>query len=78
MWQQILISLIFSAISYLLSPKAKPQAPTAAKLGDFDIPRASEGDEIGKVYGTVWIAAPQVAWYGDFKSTPIKSKGGKK
>lgn len=76
MWTNLLIGLVFTAISYLLQPK--PEGPKAATLDDFNVPRSSEGDEIGKVYGTVWINSPQIAWFGDFKSTPIKSSGDKK
>ncbi|MCV2877617.1 hypothetical protein OE699_02025 [Sedimentimonas flavescens] len=70
------ISAVFSYVVYLLTPKQKP--PKAATLDDFDIPRAEEGDEIGKVYGTVWIKSPQIACYGDLKSVAIKEKTGKK
>lgn len=76
MWANLLISLVFSYISFLLTPK--PEAPKAATLDDFNLPRANEGDVIGKPYGTVWIRSPQIAWYGDFKSTAIKSDGSKK
>lgn len=72
----ILIGLAFSVVAALLRPK--PQAPAAGTLGDFDIPRAEEGAEIGKVYGTVRIKSPQVADFGDFGTVPIKSKQGKK
>ena len=76
MFLNLLIGLLFSAISYLLTPK--PKGPSPASLDDFNIPKAIEGDEIGKAYGTVWVKSPHIAWYGDFGTTPIKSSGGKK
>jgi hypothetical protein len=70
------IGLLFSWISFLLTPKPKP--PKAASLEDFGIPKADEGDEIGKVFGTVVIRSPSVAWYGGLRTKAIKQKAGKK
>ena len=72
----LLISLAFSLIAALLAPK--PKAPPAAKLEDFDIPKASEGAELGKIFGTPTQRNPHVAWYGDLRTVAIKEKGGKK
>ncbi|WP_212525845.1 vWA domain-containing protein [Actibacterium sp. MT2.3-13A] len=74
MWTNLIIGLIFTAISYLLTPK--PKGPKPGTLDDFGIPRAAEGDEIGKIYGTVWIKSPQVAWYGDLRTEKIRKGGG--
>ena len=74
--QFLLRGLLFFFISVLLRPK--PPTPKPATLDDLNVPRASEGDEVGKVYGTVWIKSPQVVWYGDLLSTPITSRSGKK
>lgn len=70
------IGILFSWISFLLSPT--PKAPKAGTLEDVNLPIARQGQEIGKIYGTVWIKAPHVAWYGDFKARAIRSKQGKK
>ncbi len=70
------IGLVFSWIAFLLRPK--PEPPKAATIKDVKIPIADQGTEIPKIYGTVWIKAPLVAWYGDFKTRPVKSKQGKK
>lgn len=72
----LLISLAFSYVAYLLSPKPKPPKP--ATLDDFDIPKADEGQAIGKVFGTVLIRDATVHWYGDLKTKAIKQKSGKK
>jgi hypothetical protein len=72
----LILGVVAAVISALLAPR--PPAPKPADLDDFDIPRAEEGVEIGIAYGSPWIKSAQVAWFGDFKSSPIKSSGGKK
>lgn len=79
MWNfvvQLAIIIISNIVSAALAPKPKPPKPAA--LGDFDAPTAEEGRPIPVVFGTVWCKGPNVLWYGDLKSTAIKSKGGKK
>jgi hypothetical protein len=73
---QLLIGLFLSFVGALFAPKPKPPKP--GKLEDFAIPKATEGDVIGKVFGTVMIEDASVGWYGDLKTTAIKSKSGKK
>lgn len=73
---QIVVGLALSWISALLAPK--PEAPKASTLDDFNIPKADEGSEIGKVFGTVTIRAPHVAAYGDLRTEAIRSDAGKK
>ena len=73
---QIGIMIVSALLSYALAPKPKPPKP--ASITDFDIPTAEEGREIPVVFGTVWITGPNVLWYGDLRSEPIKKKGGKK
>lgn len=70
------VSLIFSVLSYLLTPQPKP--PTAPVAEKFDIPNAEQGQVIPKIYGTVWQKSPIVAWYGDTAAYPIVEKPSKK
>ena len=70
----VLVAALF--ISTALAPK--PPQPKPAALEDFDVPVAEEGRPIPVVFGTVTITGPNVMWYGDLRSTPIQSKGGKK
>lgn len=73
---ELLIWFASALAVYLLRPKPKqPNIPVAGKV---DVPKTQEGDEIGKVFGTVWITDPQVVWYGDFRSEEITSNAGKK
>lgn len=72
MWQ-IFLWVVTSLISYALTPKPKAPAP-----GKVEIPSAEEGRKIGVLFGGRWIRNPHVFWWGDVRTTPIKSKGGKK
>ncbi|WP_246149893.1 hypothetical protein [Arenimonas fontis] len=75
-WVQLAVMIVSAIISYALAPK--PPSPKPAALADFDAPTAEEGRPIPVVFGTVWIKGPNVLWYGDLRSVPIKKKGGKK
>jgi hypothetical protein len=63
-------------ISTALAPK--PPQPKPPALEDFSVPTAEEGRPVPVVFGEVWITGPNVLWYGDLRSTPIRKKGGKK
>lgn len=73
---QIAIMIVSSLISAALAPKPKPPKP--ASITDFELPTAEEGREIPVVFGEVWITGPNVLWYGDLTSKPIKKKAKKK
>lgn len=75
LWVQLAIMVVSAIISYALAPK--PPQPKPAALEDFDLPTAEEGRAIPVVFGTVWLKGPNVLWYGDLRSEPIR-KGGKK
>lgn len=75
MWNFVLW-IVTSLLSYLLQPK--PEQPKPASLSDFDLPTAEEGRPIPVVFGTVTIRGPNVIWYGDLGTSPIKTKSGKK
>lgn len=65
--------------SYVLSAATmKRQEPKAATLDDFDVPQVADGTPQAVVFGEGWIDGWQVLWYGRFRTTKIKSKGGKK
>lgn len=72
----IIILVASVLISTALAPK--PPQPKPAALEDFSVPTAEEGRPIPVVFGEVWITGPNVLWYGDLRSTPIRKKGGKK
>ncbi len=68
--------VLWQAIAWVLTPK--PKAPKAATIDELNIPRTTEGDEIGIGFGTYLRKSPQVAWFGDMKTKAIKDSGGKK
>ena len=75
-FSQIFLFIIATIIQTLLAPK--PVKPKPAALSDFDVPTADAGRPIPVVFGTVLVKGPNVVWFGDLRSTPIKSGGGKK
>ncbi len=76
MWVQLILLVVSYIVSAALAPK--PPKPKSAALEDFDIPLAEQGRPIPVVFGTMLISGPNVLWYGDLRTTPIKSSGGKK
>lgn len=75
-WIQIAILIVSLVVSYALAPKQT--IPPPAALVDFSVPTAEEGRPIPVVLGEEIITGSNVLHYGDLRSTPIKSKGGKK
>lgn len=75
-WVQIAVWVVMTYLSYVLAPK--PQDAVAGNLDDGNVPIAEEGVEIPVVFGTRDISGANVVWYGDVRTTPIKSSGGKK
>lgn len=72
MWQ-IFWWVVTTIISYALQPK-----PPTPQPGKVEIPTVEEGRKIGILFGSRWIKGPHAFWWGDVRTTPIKSKGGKK
>lgn len=73
---QLFLLVVSYFISAALAPK--PPQPKPAALEDFDIPMAEQGRPIPVVFGTVLLTGANVLWYGDLRTTPIQTKGGKK
>lgn len=76
MWPFIAGLVIALAATYALTPKPQSQPP--AGLNEIDLPTAEEGREIPVLFGCRRIRSANVVWYGDLKTKPIKSSGGKK
>lgn len=73
---QAVIMIVAIIIAVALAPK--PPQPKPAALADFDAPTAEEGKPYCKVFGEAIVRDPNVLWYGDLSSEPIRKKGGKK
>lgn len=58
----------------LIAPKQKTKP---ASLDDFDIPQVDDGTPHAVVFGDCWLEGWQVLWFGNLRTTKIKS-GGKK
>jgi len=60
------------ALSYALRPKMKVTHARPATAAEFQVPTAEEGREVPVLFGTRRITGPNVVWWGDLASTPIK------
>lgn len=76
---QLVIMVAMIVISYVITALTTkpPQSAPPAQFGDFQFPQAPEGTAQIIVFGDVWISDWAVLWYGNYQTTPIKSKGGK-
>lgn len=77
---QFLFALGMLLASYVITAmmQPKPTKPKPAALGDFDFPQLDEGTPQIVIFGDRWISAWTVLWYGNLRTTAIKSGGGKK
>lgn len=76
-WWMVLYWIATIALTAYSLRSPKTQAPSPSTLEEFDVPQAKNGALIPVAFGTVDIAAPNVLWYGDLLTEPVKQKGGK-
>ena len=76
MWPFFIGLVIALAASFILAPK--PQSQPSPLLDDIQFPQASASLEIPVLFGCREMRSPNVLWYGNLKTTAIKTKGGKK
>ncbi len=69
------IFIIAVALAIALAPGLPSQKP--ATLDEFQIPTAEPGRPVPVVFGTYVVKSPNVVWYGDLASEPVKSSSGK-
>lgn len=74
MWLAIAIIATF-LLSMAFMPKTKREELRASTIEDLDFPRASFGDAIPMVWGTVKQKSPILLWYGGFEVGPISTNG---
>lgn len=67
--------VISSVLTILITPR--PQSPTASALADFDFPQVDEGTPQMVTFGDVWTDGWMVLFYGNLRTTKVKSKGKK-
>ena len=75
-WVYALYFVVALVISYSLTPK--PQNAKPAGLEEIQAPTAEVGREIPVLFGTRDLTGPNVVWYGDLRTVPVKKSGGKK
>lgn len=71
-WDDLIVALIFIALSFILRPQPKKQKPAAAQQQDN--PTAAAGRTIPVVFGTITIKDPNILWYGDKTTQQVKVK----
>lgn len=72
-----LIQLVIQLILYfILASTQKQKKPDAAKLEDLSVPEVSEVKSIAIGYGTYKQKSPNLIWYGNLSTRPIKVDGG--
>lgn len=74
-----MIYLVYAAIVVVLAFALQPKPPgqTPPSLSEIDVPTASQGKPVPKVFGQRIVQSPNVVWYGDLGYNKIKSSGGK-
>lgn len=75
-WVGAVLFIIALVVAYTMQPKPETRPP--AGLDEIQAPTAEVGREIPVLFGTRKMDGPNVVWYGDLRTVPIKSKGGKK
>lgn len=74
-WIYIIMMVISIAVSLAARPKSQNQKPPA--VAEFTVPTAQEGIDIQVLHGENWVEDPNVLFFGNLRTTPIKAKGGK-
>jgi len=75
-WSALVMLVASMLISAALAPKQQPPKPAAFE--DIDFPHAEDGTPQCVGFGDFWIPDWCVLAVGNYRTTPIKSSGGKK
>lgn len=77
---QFVVWFVLMVASYFISQATakRPQQPDPAKFSDFNFPQATEGTPQAVVFGDCWCSDWTVVGLGNFRTSPVKSGGGKK
>lgn len=74
----IAVALLVSAVSFLVSelirPKPDIENARPADSGDFRVTTATEGRKVPLIWGTVLMDGPNIVWWGNITSIPIRKK----
>lgn len=75
MFAYVAVFIVGLLYAYAAAPKNKNQK---IEQDSFEAPTAEEGKVIPVLFGTRDIKSPNIIWYGDVSTTPVKKRGGKK
>lgn len=73
MWAVVAV-VMFAISLYSMSLAPKPQNAKPAGLSEFTVPTAEVGRDIPVLFGRRKFEAPNVVYYGDLRSYPVKKK----
>lgn len=75
-YEVLIINLLLMLASVALSMSAAQKVTSLnhPEAGKLDVPTAEEGIPVSVVFGTVLIKKPNCVWYGDSKTTEIRSE----
>lgn len=76
MWQFLAAVAVSLVATFVLRPR--PPSTPAPSFTDVQVPTAEDGRPMAVVFGCRVVRGPNVIDYGDFRTTPIRVKGGKK
>ncbi len=69
----ILMFVISVALSFALRPK--PPAVNPQSMDAQSMPVAEIGKPVPVVFGQVWVRGSNILWYGNLRTSAIKSGG---
>ncbi|MFL0802459.1 MAG: hypothetical protein K6L81_01990 [Agarilytica sp.] len=72
---QLVISLVIAYVAARAQPG--PPSPDPAVEDDVRVPTAKSGKPIPVIFGEELIENPNVVWWGDLDSKPVKTQSGK-
>ena len=75
-WYYVGTVVISYAVAVITAPSV--ESPKPVGIDEIEVNTAEEGSPILAVFGKPWIKSANCVWYGDLRTTKIKSKGGKK
>lgn len=73
-WFTLALFVVSFIIVALLAPKPEIENARAQSLDDVNFPRATEDAPIPLILGRVRMKAPNVTWFGNFRTVPITEK----
>lgn len=74
-WVYIALLVISTYISYANRPKSTTPKPVAFE--EFEFPQFDEGTPQEVVFGDCWTEDWMVLWYGNYRTSKIKTSSGK-